>query len=349
MSAYHERLAELRFAPKAWLVTGVAGYIGSYVLEALLKNGQRVVGLDDLSTGRGSNLDAVRTVVVGNRVWRRSCFLESNIAHLEDCREAIEGVDVVLHQAALGSVPRSLEDPLRTNRAKVDGFLNMLVAARDAGVKRFVHAAYNSTYGDHPGLPKVEETIGRPLSPYAMTKYVNEFYAEVFGRHFSLKAIGLRYFNVLGPRQDPEGAYAAVTPRWIGEILDGTTCTIHGEGHTRRDFCFVANAVQANVLAATTNDPGAIGNVYDVAVGQRTSLNDLYRLIRDGLAERLRVLELWEREAVHGPYREGDVLHSLADIGKARRLLGYDPGFTLPEGLALTLDAFVRVHVQAKT
>lgn len=340
MSTYDQRLASLERAPRTWLVTGVAGFIGSHLLETLLRRGQRVVGLDDFSTGRRSNLDAVRGAV-GNPAWERFSLLEGDIADLDACREAVAGVDVVLHQAALGSVPRSITDPLRTHRANVDGFLNMLVAARDAGTKRFVYAASSSTYGDHPALPKVEDAIGRPLSPYAVTKVVDELYAGVFALNYGMEVIGLRYFNVFGPRQDPAGAYAAVIPRWIGELLEGKTCTIHGEGDTSRDFCFVANAVQANVLAATTEDAAALDQVYNVAVGDRTTLNELYRWIRDGLARRLDAPALADLEPLRGPYREGDVKHSQADISKARTLLGYEPTQVVRDGLALTLDAFV--------
>jgi UDP-N-acetylglucosamine/UDP-N-acetylgalactosamine 4-epimerase len=258
-----------------------------------------------------------------------------DIRDLDGCREACEGVDYVLHQAALGSVPRSIDDPIATNRANVDGFLNMLVASRDAGVKRFVYAASSSTYGDHPGLPKVEDRIGRPLSPYAVTKYVNELYAGVFQRTYGLETIGLRYFNVFGRRQDPDGAYAAVIPKWVGSLLRGEPCRINGDGETSRDFCYIDNVVQANLLAATSAAEGATDEVYNVACGDRTTLNELFRAIRDGLAE-LRP-ELAAAEPVHGPFRPGDVRHSLADIGKIRQRLGFAPSHGVASGLGQAL------------
>jgi UDP-N-acetylglucosamine 4-epimerase len=321
-----------------WLVTGAAGFIGSNLVERLLALGQSVVGLDNFSTGHRANLEDVHSVV-GDDLWRNFVFVEGDIRELDDCRQVAEGVDFVLHQAALGSVPRSIAEPILSNSSNVDGFLNMLVAARDAGVKRFVYAASSSTYGDHPGLPKVEDTIGRPLSPYAVTKYVNELYADVFARCYGLEVIGLRYFNVFGPRQDPKGAYAAVIPRWIEALLSGTACQINGDGETSRDFCYIDNTVQANLLAACTENPAAVNQVYNVAFGGRTSLNQLYGEIRDQLARSLP--ELRGKEAHYSEFRAGDVRHSQADIGRAMTLLGYCPEFDVHRGLATTVDWFL--------
>jgi UDP-N-acetylglucosamine 4-epimerase len=322
--------ARLRVRPLRWLVTGSAGFIGSHLTHALLDLDQQVIGLDNLSTGFRRNLDEIRAGV-GSERWRRHEFVEADIADPVACHSACEGVDIVLHEAALGSVPRSIEDPLRTHAANATGFLNMLVAARDAGVRRFVYAASSSTYGDHPGLPKVEDVIGAPLSPYAVTKYVNELYADVFARCYGIATIGLRYFNVFGSRQDPEGAYAAVIPRFVATMLCETPATIYGDGATSRDFCYVNNVVQANLLAATTEDPAAIGQVYNVAVGQRTSLNELHATLRTLIGERHP--ELRVPSPFHARFRTGDIRHSEADIGKARRLLGYRPAWDLINGL----------------
>jgi UDP-N-acetylglucosamine/UDP-N-acetylgalactosamine 4-epimerase len=338
MAAYESLKAQLKMAPKTWLVTGVAGFIGSNLLECLLEIGQRVVGLDNFATGYRHNLDSVRAGV-GEKAWKSFRFIEGDIRNLEICREACADVGYVLHQAALGSVPRSLEDPLATNGANIDGFLNMLVAARDAGVARFVYAASSSTYGDHPDLPKVEDRIGRPLSPYAVTKLVNELYADVFARAYGMKSMGLRYFNIFGRRQDPEGAYAAVIPKWIAAILSGGPACINGDGETSRDFCYIENAIQANLLAATTDDPEAQNQVYNVAVGERTSLNQLFVTIRDLLAER--DPELARARPVHRDFRPGDVRHSLADISKAARLLGYTPSHRTGEGLREAMEWYL--------
>lgn len=321
---------EIRQRPLHWLVTGSAGFIGSHLLEALLELEQTVVSLDDFSTGHRRNLDEVREAV-GADAWRRHAFLEGDIADLAACRRACEGVDIVLHEAALGSVPRSIADPLLTHAANATGFLNMLVASCDAGVDRFVYAASSSTYGDHPGLPKVEDNIGRPLSPYAVTKLVDELYADVFGRCYGLATIGLRYFNVFGSRQDPEGAYAAVIPCWVDAMLRERVVAIHGDGSTTRDFCHVANVVQANLLAALTTRPDARGEVYNIAVGGRISLNELYATLRDLLLERHPRLSI--APPVNGEFRPGDVRHSQADIAKARRLLGFAPAHDLRSGL----------------
>lgn len=316
--------------PARWLVTGSAGFIGSHLVETLLKLDQTVIGMDNFSTGHRRNLDEVQSLVSPEQ-WKRHHLLEADIRDAGACKVACEKVDYVLHQAALGSVPRSLADPLTTNASNIDGFLNMLVAARDAGVRRFVYAASSSTYGDHPALPKVEDTIGRPLSPYAVTKLVNELYAEVFGRCYGFHAIGLRYFNIFGARQDPEGAYAAVIPKWVRAMLLGESVAINGDGETSRDFCYVRNAVQANLLAATAVDPAACGQVYNVAVDDRTSLNRLFEMLRDALAES--VPEVRDIRPVYRDFRPGDVRHSQADISKASRLLGYAPSHRLGEGI----------------
>lgn len=331
--------ADLTKRSSSWLVTGVAGFIGSNLLQTLLDLGQRVVGLDNFSTGFQANLDDVRAQV-GEDAWQRFTFLEADICDLDACHRAVDGVDYVLHQAALGSVPRSIEDPVRTNHANIDGFLNMLVAARDADVRRFVYAASSSTYGDHPGLPKVEDTIGAPLSPYAVTKYVNELYADVFARTYDMECIGLRYFNVFGPRQDPMGAYAAVIPRWFEALCKGAACQINGDGETSRDFCYIENTVQANLLAATVPDPAAANQVYNVAVGGRTTLNELFGQIRDLLGQAKP--DVKGVEAVYAQFRAGDVRHSQADIYKARQLLGYEPTHTVAQGLAATSEWFLR-------
>jgi len=321
---------ELLETPKTWLVTGVAGFIGSNLLEMLLKLGQTVVGLDNFATGHQRNLDEVKGLVSPEQ-WARFRFVEGDICDLDTCRSATAGVDYVLHQAALGSVPRSINDPITSNKANVDGFLNMLVAARDTGVKRFVYAASSSTYGDHPGLPKVEDVIGKPLSPYAVTKYVNELYADVFGRTYGLSTTGLRYFNVFGPRQDPNGAYAAVIPKWFSGLISGDAIYINGDGETSRDFCYVENVVQANILAATSCPNRTENSVYNVAVGDRTTLIDLYRAIR-ALVAKVRP-EVMNCSPVFREYRSGDVMHSQADISKARGELGYEPQFNIYMGL----------------
>ncbi len=338
-SAYHALQQQLRASPSTWLVTGVAGFIGSHLLETLLGLGQRVVGLDNFATGHQHNLDQVRALV-GEPAWAGFSFIEGDIRNLADCKQACQGVDRVLHQAALGSVPRSLADPITSNATNVGGFLNMLVAARDAGVQRFVYAASSSTYGDHPGLPKVEDTIGKPLSPYAVTKYVNELYADVFARSYGLPSIGLRYFNVFGPRQDPNGAYAAVIPKWAAAMLQGDTVYINGDGETSRDFCYVANAVQANLLAATVADAAAVNQVYNVAVGDQTTLKGLHAMLAQALTAAQPGLTVAAPE--HRDFRAGDVRHSRADVGKAGRLLGYVPTHTIWQGLVLTSASYVR-------
>lgn len=327
MSVYLEKLERLQQAPKRWLITGCAGFIGSNLLEVLLRHDQCVVGLDNFATGYQRNLDQVKALVTPEQ-WQRFQFIEGDICQPEHCQRACEGVDYVLHQAALGSVPRSIEDPARTNAANITGFLNMLIAARDAGVQSFVYAASSSTYGDHPALPKVEDNIGKPLSPYAVTKYVNELYADVFSRTYQFHCTGLRYFNVFGPRQDPNGAYAAVIPKWTAAMIAGDDVAINGDGETSRDFCFIANAVQANILAAVTQLERS--EVFNVAVGDRTSLNQLFSAIQQSL---LQHGVGYSKAPVYRDFRAGDVRHSQADISKAQTMLGYQPEYKVQQGL----------------
>lgn len=334
--AFNKCQTQLRESPKVWLVTGVAGFIGSNLLEWLLENKQRVVGLDNYATGHPENLAEVRDAV-GASNWKNFLFIEGDIRDLQTCRDALRGVDYVLHQAALGSVPRSLDDPLTSHDANINGFLNMLVAARDEGVDSFTYAASSSTYGDHPALPKLEERIGQPLSPYAVTKLVNELYASVFARNYQFKAVGLRYFNVFGPRQDPEGPYAAVIPRWVNAMLADERLTINGDGETSRDFCYVANAVQANILAALAGLE-ARDQVYNVAVGDRTSLNELFDYLTCELAHLDRD---YVRSPEYGDFRPGDVRHSQADISKARKYLGFQPTHDVRAGLAAALPWYI--------
>ena len=338
MPRYAQVQTQLQANPKTWLITGVAGFIGSNLLETLLKLDQRVIGLDNFATGYQRNLDEVQTLVTPAQ-WSRFNFILGDIRQLDDCRQACTGIDLVLHQAALGSVPRSLEDPITTNATNSDGFLNLLVAARDPGVARFVYAVSNSTDGDHPGLPKQEDRIGKPLSPYAVTQVVNEFYADVFARTDGLSSSGLRYFNVFGPRQDPAGADAAVIPAGTAARLSGTDVCINGDGETSRDFCYIDNAVPANLLAATVTDPAAVNQVYNVAVAERTTLNALFAAIRDTLAPRLPHLR--DVQPCYRDFRPGDVRHSLADIDQARTRLGYTPSHRLGDGLAEAMDGYV--------
>jgi UDP-N-acetylglucosamine 4-epimerase len=329
---------KIRTKQRLWLITGAAGFIGSNLVEALLRMGQQVRGLDNFATGHNYNLDEVRNAV-GAENWSRFEFVEADIRNPAACRAACHGTSIVLHQAALGSVPRSIDDPITTNDVNVAGFINMIDAARREGDVRFVYAASSSTYGDEPNLPKVEERIGRPLSPYAATKAFNEVYADVFGRTYGLRTIGLRYFNVFGPRQDPNGAYAAVIPLWVKAMIDGNPLLVNGNGETSRDFCFVDNVVQANIRAALADDT-AWGEVYNVAVGQRTSLNDLYQAIRQALAAL--GVESGSR-VIHGPERPGDVRHSLADVSKAKRLLGYIPTHSLIDGLHEAMPWYINL------
>jgi UDP-N-acetylglucosamine 4-epimerase len=344
MSIIENTLAGFEKFPSTWLITGVAGFIGSNLLESLLNHNQHVIGLDNFATGHQRNLDQVKALV-GNMRWENFQFIEGDIRNLNVCHQVCAGVDYVLHQAALGSVPRSLEDPITTNSANIDGFLNMLVAARDAKVKRFVYAASSSTYGDHPGLPKQEDKIGKPLSPYAVTKYVNELYADVFARCYGVQPIGLRYFNVFGPRQDPDGAYAAVIPKWIAAMVRGETVFVNGDGETSRDFCFIDNVVQANLLAATTENKAAINQVYNIAVGDRTTLNQLLAYLQENLAPRF--AHLVDFKPVYRDFRSGDVRHSLADISKAQTLLGYTSTHRVDVGLTKALDWYLKNLVDA--
>ena len=329
MSQYQTVCEQLQQAPKTWLITGVAGFIGSNLLETLLKLNQNVVGLDNFATGHQHNLDEVQSLVTPEQ-WANFKFHEGDIRNFEDCQKACAGVDYVLHEAALGSVPRSIADPITTNAANITGFLNMLTAARDAEVKSFTYAASSSTYGDHPALPKVEDNIGKPLSPYAVTKYVNELYAEVFARTYGFKTIGLRYFNVFGKRQDPNGAYAAVIPKWTAAMIAGEDVFINGDGETSRDFCFIENTVQANILAATTENDEAKNQVYNVAVGDRTTLNDLFNAIKAALNENS---VIYMKEPVYREFRAGDVRHSQASVEKIKNLLGYNPKFVISQGI----------------
>jgi len=336
MSAFEKVKGQLLTAPKVWLVTGVAGFIGSNLLESLLKLDQRVVGLDNFATGHRHNLTQVQDSVSSEQ-WQRFSFVEGDIRDYATCEGVVSGVDYVLHQAALGSVPRSIADPVMTNSANITGFLNMLQTAKEGNVKSFTYAASSSTYGDHPALPKVEENIGNPLSPYAVTKYVNELYAGVYARTYGFKTIGLRYFNVFGQRQDPSGAYAAVIPKWTASMINGEELFINGDGETSRDFCFIENTVQMNILAATAPDE-AKDQVYNVAVGDRTTLNELYSAIKSALQENGIVVA---KEPEYRDFRAGDVRHSQADLTKAKTQLGYQPEYRIMAGLSKAMPWYV--------
>ncbi len=338
MTLDEKLVKKIQCAPGRWLVTGVAGFIGSNLLEALLTLDQEVVGLDNFSTGHRHNLTKVQAIVSAEQ-WSRFAMMEGDICDLNTCEAALQNIDYVLHQAALGSVPRSIENPLRTHDSNITGFLNMLVATNGAKVKRFVYAASSSTYGDHAALPKIEDRIGKPLSPYAVTKYVNELYADVFARCYGIESIGLRYFNVFGPRQDPDGAYAAVIPKWFAALLRGDTVYINGDGETSRDFCYVTNAVQANLLAATATSAAAINQVYNVAVGGRTTLNQLFSAIRDRIG--LKYPQFASAEPQFRDFRPGDVRHSQADISKASDLLDYRPTHDVDGGLDEASDWYI--------
>lgn len=336
VTAYQQVTEALVNEPKVWLITGVAGFIGSNLLENLLLLNQKVVGLDNFATGFQYNLDEVRSVVTAEQ-WQRFNFMEGDIRNLADCQSACADVDYILHQAGLGSVPRSIADPINTNETNISGFLNMLVAARDAKVASFTYAASSSTYGDHPALPKVEEAIGKPLSPYAVTKYVNELYAEVFARTYGFHTIGLRYFNIFGKRQTPDGAYAAVIPKWTAAMIQGDDVYINGNGDTSRDFNFIENAVQANILAATA-DNDAKNQVYNVAVGGRTTLNTLFTALKDNLS--INGID-YSQAPIYRDFREGDVRHSQADISKIQSALGYDPQFDVVQGVKKAMPWYV--------
>ncbi len=336
MSRYEEIKIELTNSPKTWLVTGCAGFIGSNLLETLLLLEQKVIGLDNFATGHQHNLDEVQQQVSIEQ-WSNFSFLEGDIRNIEDCTKAVGGVDYILHQAALGSVPRSIADPILTNSANITGFLNMLVAAKDAQVSSFVYAASSSTYGDHPALPKVEDTIGKPLSPYAVTKYVNELYADVFHKTYGLNATGLRYFNVFGKRQDPDGAYAAVIPKWTAAMIENQDVLINGDGETSRDFCFVENAVQANILAATAEQEGK-NQIYNVALGDRTTLNTLFDSIKRALQSNG---VDYQKSPTYGDFRVGDVRHSQADISKAKSMIGFEPEFRIQQGIDKAMPWYI--------
>jgi UDP-N-acetylglucosamine 4-epimerase len=335
MTAYERLTEQLLAEPKVWLVTGAAGFIGSNLLETLLRLNQRVIGLDNYSTGSRTNFKQVQELVGPGR-WNNFLQIDGDIRDLETCKQASHGVDYVLHQAALGSVPRSIAAPDESHASNVTGFLNMLMATRDNSVKRFVYASSSAVYGDHPDLPKVEHKIGRCLSPYAATKRANELYAEVFAQCYGLETIGLRYFNVFGPRQDPNGPYAAVIPRWISAMIRNEPIHIYGDGETSRDFCYVANVVQANLLAATLENTEAVNEIYNIAVTARTTLNELFNLLRENLLPWFPRLK--RCHAAYQPFRPGDVRHSEGDISKARRLLGYEPTHTVEQGIAEALS-----------
>ena len=339
MTKYEQLQEHLRINQKTWLITGVAGFIGSNLLERLLILNQKVVGLDNFDTGYQHNIDqAIHDAnnTTGNDLSSNFKFINGDIRKLGDCKNACSGVDYVLHQAALGSVPRSIKDPINTNRANIDGFLNMLVASKDANVTRFVYAASSSSYGDHPDLPKVEDKIGSPLSPYAVTKLVNELYANVFAKTYGFETVGLRYFNIFGKRQDPHGAYAAVIPKWVAAILNKEDVFINGDGETSRDFCYIDNAVQMNLLAATSVDDTATNQVYNVALNDRTSLNKLYQMIEERLIKRVQGLE--KKKPIYKDFRVGDVRHSQANIEKAQSFLGYQPKYMISQGMDETMD-----------
>lgn len=337
MNHYEKIKKELITNPRRWLITGVAGFIGSNLLESLLKLNQNVVGLDNFATGHQCNLDEVKSLVAKSQ-WDRFIFKHGDIRDYDVCVESIKGVDYVLHQAALGSVPRSISDPLSSNSANISGFLNVLHAAKEEKVKSFTYAASSSTYGDHPALPKVEENIGNPLSPYAVTKYVNELYAGVYARSYDFKTIGLRYFNVFGKRQDPNGAYAAVIPKWTASMIKGEDVFINGDGETSRDFCFIDNTIQINILAATASEE-AKDQIYNVAVGDRTSLNDLYAAIKNSLETSGIHVKV---DPTYRDFRAGDVRHSQANISKAKHGLGYNPEFTLFQGIEQAMPWYLK-------
>ncbi len=334
---YQQIQQDLTANPKTWLITGVAGFIGSNLLETLLGLNQTVIGLDNFATGHQHNLDEVQSEVTAEQ-WAQFSFIEGDIRNLDDCKKAVKGADYVLHQAALGSVPRSINDPITTNQANIDGFLNMLVASKDEGVQSFTYAASSSTYGDHPGLPKIEDRIGKPLSPYAVTKYVNELYADVFARTYDFNTIGLRYFNVFGKRQDPNGAYAAVIPKWTAAMINGDEVFINGDGETSRDFCFIENVVQINLLAATAQAE-AKNQVYNVALGDRTTLNTLFDALKTALTESG---VTYDKSPSYRDFRAGDVRHSQADISKAKELLGYEPAFRIYDGIGKAMPWYVQ-------
>ncbi len=339
MSQFKNVKIELLNTQKTWLVTGAAGFIGSNLTEFLLKHGQKVVALDNLSTGYQKNLDDLLNNA-GKNVLRNFTFIEGDISNVNTCKSACRGVDIILHQAALGSVPRSISNPIATNLSNVTGFLNLLQTAKDVGIKRFVYASSSSVYGDSKELPKVEARIGKPLSPYAVTKYSNEIYANVFSNIFKMETIGLRYFNVFGKRQDPNGAYAAVIPKWIDALINAHTTTIYGDGETSRDFTYIDNVIQANILAGLTENCDAFGEAFNVAAGGRDSLNDLHDIINNSLQKLHHNFQ--PQQPLYKDFRVGDITHSNANISKIESILGYEPSHTLKEGMELTIQWYNR-------
>jgi UDP-N-acetylglucosamine 4-epimerase len=339
MSEYEKITAALRAGPRRWLVTGVAGFIGSNLLEALLKLGQEVVGLDNFSTGHRRNLEQVQELVSAEE-WNRFSMIEGDVADQKVCDAAVPGVDYILHEAAMASVPQSLEEPLACHNANVTGFLNLLIAAHAAGVQRVVYATSCAVYGDQPELPKTETSPTRCLSPYALTKLMDEYYGDLWERCYGLETVGLRYFNVFGPRQDPEGAYAAVIPKWIAAMLQGKDVVVNGDGESTRDFCYIANVIEANLLAALSTREGVTGQVYNIAVGRRTSLNSLFAALRDRLGFQRPALA--DLKPVYRDFRVGDVRHSEASIAKAEAQLGYHPLFQMEDGLDAALEWYLR-------
>lgn len=341
MTEIEQLKKRLAASPKVWALTGVAGFIGSNLLEALLRLGQKVIGLDNFSTGHAGNLKQIQASLGAER-WANFTFVEGDVQDPKVCRTAVEGSDIVLHQAAIGSVPRSIANPAETNASNVTGFVNMISAARERGVKRFVYASSSAVYGDVQALPQLEQNIGNCLSPYAVSKRVNELYADVFARCYGMETVGLRYFNVFGPRQDPNGPYAAVIPRWIDAMIKNEPVFINGDGSTSRDFCYVANVVQANLLAANTGDAKAVNKTYNIAVGSETSLSNLFELLRERLGQRFPHVN--QLRPQHRPFQAGDVRHSRADITKARLLLGYAPSHKVEQGLNEALDWYIKAR-----
>lgn len=331
----------------SWLITGVSGFIGSNLLEQLLQLNQKVVGVDNFLTGKLENLNEVEAGVTSDQ-WKNFHFIEGDICNLEICELASRNIDFVLHQAALGSVPRSIEDPIKTNEINISGFLNVLYAAKNNNIKNFIYAASSSTYGDHKALPKIEDQIGKPLSPYAVTKFVNEIYADVFKTNYNFNSVGLRYFNVFGKRQDPEGAYAAVIPKWISAMIKGNDVYINGDGKTSRDFCYVDNVVQANLLAALAgsikngveSSPDAKNQIYNIAVGERTTLNELYNILNETLSKQFDHLK--NSSPIFRDFRAGDVRHSQASIDKAQVKLGYEPSHQVKDGLIEAMEWYIK-------
>jgi len=338
MTKYEKVKEDLKNNSKTWLVTGVAGFIGSNLAEQLLKLNQKVVALDNFATGHRYNLEKIKSAV-SDAQWSNFTFHEGDITDYEFCKSITQNVDIVLHQAALGSVPRSIDNPIVSNASNATGFLNILTAAKDNGVKRFVYASSSSVYGDSPELPKVESRTGNLLSPYAVTKMLDELYGGVFEKTYGMETIGLRYFNVFGKRQDPNGAYAAVMPKWIGQILNGEDVYINGDGETSRDFTYIDNVVQMNILAGTTPNEKAFGEAFNTAAGGRETLNNLYSAITSGLKQELPELEI--KEPIYRDFRAGDIRHSNADISKAKEILGYEPTHTLEEGLKESIAWYI--------